>query len=233
MELPYFFDQTIPQVNQAFGLSSTTHKHCAQVLRMKAGEKILLTNGQGLSATAIITDTNKKNTYAMITKVEQHSPRTKKVSIGLSLLKNTNRLEWFLEKVTESGVYEIIPLLTTRTEKQHLRNERMERIVIAAMLQSKQCWLPILHNPTAFKNIVEYTKTCKLIAHCLEGEKKSIETFSNEKEILILIGPEGDFTAEEINLAIQHQFVPVSLGNTRLSTETAGIVAATLSILNQ
>lgn len=232
MELPYFFEQVLPNQHEIFCVSTETHKHCAQVLRMKQGDVLLLTNGQGVLCNGMITETDKKNTLVSITAHTQLPQSERKVTVGLSLLKNTARFEWFLEKATELGVQEIIPLLCKRTEKQHFRYERMQQITIAAMLQSKQCWLPVLQQPTTVGNVLQQQNNCKLIAHCYTAQKQHIQTFSTEKEICILIGPEGDFTEEEVAAAIQQQYIPVTLGNTRLRTETAGIVAATLSILN-
>ena len=233
MDLPYFFEQVLPNKHQTIRLSAETHKHSAQVLRMKPGDGLLLTNGNGLLCKATISETDKKQTLVTITEQVQHPQPERKISIGLSLLKNAGRFEWFLDKATELGVYEIIPLLCKRTEKQHFRYERMQQITIAAMLQSKQTRLPVLQQPTTVYSVLSQQKnSCKLIAHCHEGHKQTIQKFHSEKEICILIGPEGDFTEEEVAQAIQQQFIPITLGTTRLRTETAGIVAATLSILN-
>ena len=162
---------------------------------------------------------------------------TRRVSIAISLLKNANRFEWFLEKATEIGVSEIIPLICERTEKEKFRFDRMQGIVISAMLQSQQVWLPLLHEPVIFENVeIWIPKTIgsgnctNYIAHCMEGNKSMISHshISTSSHSLICIGPEGDFTAQEIDLALQHNFTPVTLGETRLRTETAGLVAATL-----
>lgn len=232
MDLPYFFEKNIPHLQQSFYVSAETHKHCAQVLRMKEGNNLLLTNGKGILCNGIITECNKKSTLVKIIQLTEIPQPEKKITIALSLLKNTARFEWFLEKATELGIYEIIPLLCKRTEKQHFRQERMQQITIAAMLQSKQCWLPVLQMPTPFQDVLLQQQKCKLIAHCYTAKKLNIQNFSSEKEICILIGPEGDFTEEEVAEATQKQYMPITLGNTRLRTETAGIVAATLSILN-
>jgi 16S rRNA (uracil1498-N3)-methyltransferase len=122
-------------------------------------------------------------------------------------------------------------MICERTEKQHFRLERMQGILVSAMLQSQQCWLPVLHNPTAFEQIVQTaSQQQKFIAHCLPDEKRNLQDLINEalQTKIILIGPEGDFTKEEVDLAVRHHFSPVALGTTRLRTETAGLVAATL-----
>jgi 16S rRNA (uracil1498-N3)-methyltransferase len=145
------------------------------------------------------------------------------------LIKNTNRFEWFLEKATEIGVSEIIPIICERTEKQNFRHDRMKNILISAMLQSQQAWLPILHEPIKFLEVVKNSsQQNKYIAHCSEEEKKELSNETSRKSSIILIGPEGDFTKNEIELAIENKFVPVTLGDTRLRTETAGMVAAVL-----
>ena len=152
----------------------------------------------------------------------------KKTTIAVSLLKNASRFEWFLEKATEVGVTEIIPLICSRTEHTRFRFERMQQILISAMLQSQQSWLPVLHEPIKLQALFEeHLATQKFIAHCEEDNKTPIHSISLSESVLMLIGPEGDFTPEEIRLAIHHAYQPVSLGNTRLRTETAAIVAST------
>ena len=187
---------------------------------------------------AEITDNNRKRcSVNIIQTINQQRPATN-VSIAISLVKNASRFEWFLEKATELGVTEIIPLICTRTEKQHFREDRMKAVLISAMLQSQQVWLPILHEPKKIAElIIKANQQQKFIAHC-EDENNKIQLTAQllnlpagEASKLILIGPEGDFTKEEINYALQNNFVPVALGNTRLRTETAGIAAATLLCL--
>jgi 16S rRNA (uracil1498-N3)-methyltransferase len=152
-----------------------------------------------------------------------------RIAIGISLVKNTSRFEWFLEKATEIGVAEIIPLQCARTVKEKFRFDRMEQILTSAMLQSQQCWKPMLHPPTAFDKALELSFDHKMIAHCVEEEKQQLSSLVHDvRSKLILIGPEGDFTSTEIANALQHGFTPVSLGHTRLRTETAGLVAAAL-----
>ena len=134
-----------------------------------------------------------------------------------------------MEKATEIGVSEIIPLLCERTERLNFRYDRMNAILIAAMLQSQQVWLPVLQMPTVFEAIVlESVYAQKLIAHCEEEKKNAIKDLHLTNDIQILIGPEGDFSPEEIQKALNKNYQPVTLGNTRLRTETAGVVAANL-----
>lgn len=216
----------------SFTLTEETSKHIIQVLRMKEGEQLRLTNGRGKIITAEIINEHKKATGVKVISTSNIPPRTSNITIAISLIKNNSRFEWFLEKATEIGVSEIIPLLCERTEKQNFRHDRMKNILISAMLQSQQAWLPALHEPVKFKEIIKNSAYQKrFIAHCDEDEKATIGNQSINQSSIILIGPEGDFTKEEIASAKQNNFIPVSLGETRLRTETAGIVAAVL--LNQ
>ncbi len=246
MSLPFFYIEQIPVNQSSFILSEDTSKHIIQVLRMKQGEQLQLTNGKGEIITVEIISENKKAAEVNALSTSNIPPRTSNITIAISLIKNTNRFEWFLEKSTEIGISEIIPLICERTEKQHFRHDRMKNILISAMLQSQQAWLPVLHEPIKFKDIIKNsTHQKKYIAHCIEEEKKQLTNEAclpdrqaikpayrtGRQSTIILIGPEGDFTKEEVEFAKQNNFIPVSLGDTRLRTETAAIVACVL--LNQ
>lgn len=227
-KLPYFFQSQLQEKNKQFTLSEETSKHCVRVLRMQVGEQLQLTSGIGDLCTVEIIDAHKNASVVKQIQYNKLPPKNKQIAIAISPLKNTSRFEWFLEKSTELGISTIIPIICKRTEKQHFKFERMQNILIAAMLQSQQCYVPQLLEAIAVNDFVKQAKQkTKLIAHCLEEEKKVIQNFIDD-DVLMMIGPEGDFTPDEIELAIQHQFIPVSLGETRLRTETAGVVAATL-----
>ncbi|MBK7882802.1 MAG: 16S rRNA (uracil(1498)-N(3))-methyltransferase [Chitinophagaceae bacterium] len=232
MPLPFFYNEEIPAGTTLLTLDENTAKHVVQVLRMQPGEQLQLTNGKGNLFTAEISGINKKRCEVKIKEAGYKLQAGRKIAIAISLIKNNSRFEWFLEKATEIGIAEIIPLLCSRTEKQHFRYDRMKTILISAMLQSQQCWLPALHEPIFFFDFVNTaTQQQKFIAHCAdESSKKQLTTqlINQSSNQLILIGPEGDFTATEIKAAIENNFIPVALGDTRLRTETAGIVAATL-----
>ncbi len=238
MALPFFYKEDLIVSDTSVVLDEATSKHVVQVLRMQNGEQLQLTNGRGDLFTAEITDDNRKRcTVKVVEKFKiQNLPAGSqdskfKISIAISLLKNSNRFEWFLEKATEIGISEIIPLICERTEKTAFKADRLKSILVSAMLQSQQCWLPVLHEPTKFKQLVESSaQQQKFIAHCIDGAKRNLADLNNEalSSKIILIGPEGDFTTEEIELAVQNHFSAVSLGETRLRTETAGIVAATI-----
>jgi 16S rRNA (uracil1498-N3)-methyltransferase len=229
MASPYFFEKNIPDSDE-FILSEDTSRHISQVLRMKQGEEIVLTNGHGYTIIASIIFPDKKKTKVHIQSkqfTERPSPKT---CIAISLIKNNNRFEWFAEKATEIGISALIPVICHRTEKSHFKKERITSILISAMLQSQQSWLPQILEPIKFSEIiknVDYDQ--KFIAHCIEQDKKKLQDIvSTASSKIILIGPEGDFTPGEIQTAVQQNFIPVSLGETRLRTETAGIVAAVL-----
>ncbi len=231
MSLPIFYqNEVLPE--DFFTLNEETSKHIIQVLRMKQSEQLQLTNGKGKIVIAEIVSENKKATEVKVLSTSNISHRTSNITIAISLIKNTSRFEWFLEKATEIGVSEIIPLLCERTEKQSFRYDRMKNILISAMLQSQQAWLPILHQPTKFIGVIKTSAhKNKFIAHCIEEDKKKLQILTRNETSIILIGPEGDFTFEEIEVAKQHNYIPVTLGDTRLRTETAAMVAAVL--LNQ
>jgi 16S rRNA (uracil1498-N3)-methyltransferase len=233
MALPYFFVEELE--NKTTQLDEDTSKHMIGVLRMEKGEEVLLTDGKGRKAQAQIVDDNRKRCVVEILSIEEEKESTPNVAIAISIIKNSSRFEWFLEKATEIGVNEIIPLLCERTEKEKFRYDRMKNILVSALLQSQQSWLPHLHEPQSFANLAKNAvQEKKFIAHCLPEEKKQLTsvysqlTINHSPSSLILIGPEGDFTPKEIELALSNGFTPVALGNTRLRTETAGIVAATL-----
>ena len=230
MQLPFFFEESFPDADQIV-LSENSSRHIVQVLRMKEGEQIQLTNGKGYTLTAKIILSHKKSTEVKIIERNFIPPRESKVAIAISFIKNAGRFEWFLEKATEIGVSAIIPLLCTRTEKTHFREERMKTILVSAMLQSRQAWLPELSVPVTIKELIRNKNyDQKFIAHCLDEEKTALkDVITNAlSSKIILIGPEGDFTKEEIEAALEQDYKPVSLGETRLRTETAALVAAVL-----
>lgn len=238
MALPFFYIANYDE-QPLIELEEETSRHIVQVLRMKEGDQLHLTNGKGILLRCEISATGKKYCAVKVISTSIQPAPEKKVSIAISLVKNPSRFEWFLEKATEIGVSEIIPLICARTEKEKFRHDRLNAICISAMLQSQQVWLPILHEPTKYENMemwipisIGSENGINLIAHCEEGDKKGLQHLHipTAPHFLICIGPEGDFTPEEIALAIKQGFQPVSLGATRLRTETAGIVAAALLV---
>jgi 16S rRNA (uracil1498-N3)-methyltransferase len=250
MSIPFFYIEQFDEKSLLITLNEETSKHVVQVLRMHEGEQLNLTDGKGTLITAVIATAHKKQCVVRVQETRFKKQGTRKTSIAISLVKNASRFEWFLEKATEIGVSEILPLICERTERQHFRYERMKGILVSAMLQSEQVWLPVLREPVKFEEFIRQMSpsdefvddvsvsrptgtsdgSVKLIAHCEEGVKKPFSNFqiSSFSKSVILIGPEGDFSPVEIELALQHNFHPVSLGETRLRTETAGMVAAVL-----
>ena len=239
MNLPYFYIPPQASETRQIILSETTSKHIVQVLRMKLNEKIKLTDGEGNIYTCIITDDNRKRSIVQVQEHQFVQRPTPLTCIAISPLKNNTRFEWFIEKATEAGISQIIPLHCDRSEKVSLKTDRLQQIIISAMLQSQQCWLPVLHAVTSFKRALASSEMPqKYIAHCIEGEpKKSLSQISitSVSGAIVCIGPEGDFTNDEIALAKALGYEAVSLGNTRLRTETAGLYAAVVlnSLTNQ
>jgi 16S rRNA (uracil1498-N3)-methyltransferase len=230
MALPFFYTTILSTINSFLTLNEESSKHIVQVLRMNSGEALQLTDGKGNISHAIIETPHKKNCVVKITANQYQQPPTQN-TIAISLTKNTSRFEWFLEKAAELGITQIVPLLCERTERSHLRVERMQTILISALLQSQQSWLPVLQEPTLYKNYIQETATANcFIAHCVDSDKKELPYYlkTTEAPATICIGPEGDFTPGEIELALAKGWLPVSLGNTRLRTETAGMTAAVL-----
>ncbi len=226
MSVPYFYEPLIATGMTQFTLSEASSKHCVQVLRMDVGEQIEITNGQGGLFHATIQVAHKKNALVTITKSTQTARPKQQLHLAISLLKNAVRLEWLFEKATEIGVTNITPLVCERTIHERFKTERMQQIIQSAMIQSQQTWLPFLSEPTPLKEfIAKATASQKLIAHCESMPKTSIQSIEPSDDLLLLIGPEGDFAPLEIESAIANSFTPIDLGPTRLRTETAGIFA--------
>ncbi|WP_163323600.1 16S rRNA (uracil(1498)-N(3))-methyltransferase [Draconibacterium mangrovi] len=209
-------------------LDETESKHAVRVLRLKEGDEIELVDGKGGFYRARITDANPKKCQLSI--IESQTEFGKKdfhLHIAIAPTKNIDRTEWFLEKCTEIGIDEVTPLLTEHSERKVIKPERLEKILVSAMKQSVKAYLPKLNELTKLSDLLtQATETKKFIAHCNEGEKPHLKNVVKPgEEVLILIGPEGDFSPEEVELALENGFEAISLGNARLRTETAGVVA--------
>ena len=228
MDVPCFYAESFLPETPLFRLDEDSSRHAIQVLRLRKGDPVLLTDGKGHRLSALIDSPDKKNCFVRVQEVN-YVPRAQvHRAIGISLLKNTARFEWFLEKATELGVTHIYPLVCRRTERIHFRAARMRQIMVSAMLQSQQVWIPEISDPLELETFLRANGAYdqKMIAHCGAGEKKRIEPVPADCSALILIGPEGDFTPEEVHHSLQQGFVAVSLGDSRLRTETAGVAAA-------
>ncbi|WP_018628518.1 RsmE family RNA methyltransferase [Niabella aurantiaca] len=232
MQLPFFYISEYTPGEKNIVLDENNSRHVVQVLRMQTGEALHLTDGKGHLLTAGIANPHKKHCEVSITNTVFLEPCHPRVTIAISLLKNASRFEWFLEKATEIGVAAIVPLVSERTEKDRAKTERLQQILISALLQSRQVWLPQMPEPVKYADFIkapEYLSISqKFIAHCLEDEKHSLKDRPTDEDSILLIGPEGDFTTEEIGTALANGYQPVTLGATRLRTETAGVVAAAL-----
>lgn len=202
--------------------------HALHVLRLTTGEVIGLLDGKGGFAEAEILATGKKSCSMRVLGTEQ-SPRERSSRIHLAVAptKQMERFEWFLEKATEIGVDRITPLMTRRTERSKLRHDRLERVLIGAMKQSQRRWLPQLDGLTDLADLVKEAVPQRLFGWC-EGEHHELATtYQPGQDALLLIGPEGDFTADEAGLLTANGFKAVGLGNARLRTETAAVAACT------
>lgn len=234
MAPPLFYISSYDPASPELTLDEDNSRHIIQVLRMRPGEVLQLTDGKGALLTALILDDHKKKCRVRVSLAEVRPPPAKSVTVAISPLKNASRFEWFLEKATEIGVGAIIPLLCERTERQHTRPDRWQSILVSALLQSQQVWLPTLSDPLPFSRLISTaTAGNRLIAHCLEAPRPTASLGALNRErasptSLILIGPEGDFSQKEVESALAAGFIPVTLGENRLRTETAGVVAATL-----
>lgn len=229
-----------PDINTStYTLSEEESKHCIKVLRLVEGDHIYLVDGKGGFYETHIIEAHPKRCMVQVLDVKlNYGARNYRLHIAISPLKSLDRFEWFLEKATEIGIDEITPIITQRSEKRDLKLERANKIIESAMKQSKKAFHPKLNEAIAWNKFLaqNHTEHIKLIAHCLEDEKKSLNDFRNAepKDFLILIGPEGDFTEEEIKSAISKDFIPLDLGEARLRTETAAIKACALtSFINE
>lgn len=231
MDFPFFYVDTNLEEGAMIVPPEDTARHIVQVLRMREGGQLIITNGQGRSAVCMIQSTSKKSCTVTVGKVTVTTNRNRNITIAISLLKNANRFEWFLEKAAELGVSRVVPLHCHRTEKQHFRKDRAQNILVSALQQSQQTWLTEITEPVAFDGFLQQSVSgSAFIAHC-ENSEKALLSGAGLAAATILIGPEGDFTPSEIDAAIQKGFMPVTLGDTRLRTETAGIVAAVKLLL--
>jgi 16S rRNA (uracil1498-N3)-methyltransferase len=232
MSIPYFYEPSILSGQTSFTLNEISSKHCVQVLRMQENQRVDITNGLGYLFEATILTAHKKNTLVQIQSEKFIAAPPQKITLGIGLLKNLTRLEWLLEKATEMGVYEIMPLLCEHTLFEKFKLERFQNILQSAMIQSQQVWLPLLATPLKFKDSIQNQQQVqKLIAHCEASDKLDIKKIEAASDCLLLIGPEGDFSSAEIELALAHNYQAIHLGPTRLRTETAALFA--LSVLKK
>ena len=222
-----FFNPDISENTTQFTFEREESKHIVKVLRKNIGDTLYITNGKGWLFIAEISMPNINKCTAKIISQKQQPKRDYNLHLAVAPTKINDRYEWFLEKATEIGIDSITPIICDHSERKVIKPERFERILQSAMKQSLNCYLPKLNDAISFKDFINLDFEGDLfIAHCEETDRKSLKQQLNPKtDITILIGPEGDFSIKEITEALKNNFIPVTLGETRLRTETAAIVA--------
>lgn len=226
-----------PDIQTILELPEEEARHCIRVLRLTEGDEITLTDGKGsFYKVEITTATQKRCLFTIRETISQPLLWNGHLHIAMAPTKNMDRNEWFAEKATEIGLDELSFLQCRFSERKAIKTDRIEKIMVSAMKQSLKARLPQIHEMITFDRfIAQDFAGQKFIAHCYEGEKKTFkESLTPGSEALILVGPEGDFSPEEVEKAIANGFLPVSLGNSRLRTETAALVACmTFNLVNQ
>lgn len=230
-----FYTPDINLSTTIFSFDKNESRHIIKVLRKKEKDQLQITNGQGLLCNSQIIIANEKKCVIQIISTElQPAPWKYHLHIAIAPTKMNDRYEWFLEKATEIGIDEITPIICDNSERKTIKTDRFKKVIISAMKQSLKFQLPKLNEPIKFSEFIKKDfEGSKLIAHCAETDKEILKReFVANNNITVLIGPEGDFSTKEINTALQHKFIPLSLGKSRLRTETAGIVVCNaISIL--
>jgi len=222
-----FYNPGISETTENFSFDKEESKHIIKVLRRNDGDTLFVTNGAGqLFRTEIVLASDNKCTVKVVASETFKKPAYQ-LHLAVAPTKMNDRYEWFLEKATEIGISEITPIICDRSERKQIKTDRFDKIILSAMKQSNQYYLPKLNEPIAFKDFMKLKPGGQLfIAHCEETQKQSLKNALLPKtDVTILIGPEGDFSEKEIELALSNGYSPVMLGQTRLRTETAAVVA--------
>lgn len=231
-----FYNPTISEKDTTFVFDKEESKHIIKVLRKKESDILFVTNGLGfIFKTEIALASDSKCTVTILS-FEKEEPSKVQLHLAVAPTKMNERYEWFLEKATEIGIQEITPIICEHSERKVVKNDRFQKIIESAMKQSLHYYIPKLNEPIAYKEFLKKDfKSQKFIAHCEETDKNSLkDALILNENITLLIGPEGDFSTKEIQLALENNYIPVSLGKTRLRTETAAIVAChSVSLLNE
>ncbi|WP_445384766.1 16S rRNA (uracil(1498)-N(3))-methyltransferase [Robiginitalea sp. IMCC44478] len=231
----YFFNPELDQNSKKFSFSPEESRHIAKVLRKREGDEILVTNGKGILFHCQLIQADPKNCMAEVQEIRKNHPKMYSLHLAVAPTKKLDRFQWFLEKATEIGVNEITPIICERSERKTLSSSRLQRVIQEAMKQSLRTFLPKLNEPVSFTEFLEQQHpVLRFIAHCEKEEKMELKRrVAADKDIVILIGPEGDFSQDEIAASYDKGFIPVSLGESRLRTETAALVAcATVNLIN-
>jgi len=230
-----FYNPQLNNETRQIAFSGEAGKDVAKVLRKKKGDLIMVTNGTGWLFEATLETASPASCEATITNSQKFIQPMHWLHLAVAPTKNSDRFEWFLEKATEIGVNEITPVICERSERKTVKAERLIRIMESAMKQSKRVYLPKLNPAIRLSEFLDQEHPgLRFIAHCHEEEKLELKRrVAPDKDITILIGPEGDFSDAEVDLAYEKGFYPVSLGEARLRTETAAVVAcATVNLIN-
>jgi len=230
--MDFFFSNDIN--NQTIILDNYESRHCIKVMRHKIGDLIKIVDGLGNLYSGNLVSFNKNSCAIQINdKTENYKKRNQHIHIGISPIKNQDRLEWFIEKSVEIGIDEITLIDCDRTLRKKIKIDRLNKIAITAMKQSLKAYIPKINDVTSVNDFIMYNQnSSKFICHLDNDDRKDVLYYKDDikkyKNVSILIGPEGDFSASEIELAVDNSFLCVTLGNSRLRTETAGIVACHL-----
>ncbi|MDE6338311.1 MAG: 16S rRNA (uracil(1498)-N(3))-methyltransferase, partial [Muribaculaceae bacterium] len=222
-----------PEIENTLTLPETESGHCCRVLRMKEGATIHVVDGKGGAYECRIINAHPKHTNVeIVTKSHESLHWTPKITLAVAPTKNIDRMEWLLEKATEIGVNEIIFLRCEHSERKDVKDDRMEKILVSAMKQSMKATMPRYFGLIPFKDFVtlikkEYSAPVKIMGYCSPEypRKELVQVYKGGKDVVILIGPEGDFSPEEVKIAVDAGFIPATFGNTRLRTETASLYA--------
>jgi 16S rRNA (uracil1498-N3)-methyltransferase len=222
-----FYNPDIDESTESFSFDKEESRHIIKVLRKKDSDILHVTNGSGLLFETEITLASDNKCIVQVLSIKKTAEPKFRLHLAVAPTKMNDRFEWFLEKATEIGIQEITPIICDRSERKVINQERFEKIILSAMKQSNETYLPKLNEAISFKEFVKQkNEGLQLIAHCEETDKKSLKDILKPNEsVTMLIGPEGDFSEKEIALALENNYQPVTLGNTRLRTETAAIVA--------
>jgi 16S rRNA (uracil1498-N3)-methyltransferase len=223
-----FYTPDIDAASSTYYLSEEESKHCIRVLRLQPGDQVQLIDGRGNFFTAAVADPHPKRTLLQILSIEaDFNKRNHYLHIAIAPTKNIERLEWFLEKATEIGIDEISLIICQRSERKEAKVDRLNKIITSAIKQSIKAWHPVLNETVALNKFLSSPfDGQKFIAHCEPGDKLNLKgEIELQGKYLILIGPEGDFTPKEIDDAIKNDFKAITLGNSRLRTETAALEA--------
>lgn len=233
-----FYNPQVDQNSREITFDKEESRHILKVLRLKEGNILKITNGKGIFFDVEIIDANPKQCTVSVNGTEFIDSPSYKLHLAVAPTKLNDRFEWFLEKATEIGISEITPIVCDHSERKFIKSERYEKILQSAIKQSLKAYIPSLNPISSFKDFISSKKDSieyKYIAHCEDSNKVSLKSvLLPNKNIIILIGPEGDFSPEEIQSAKEAGFIPVALGNSRLRTETAAIVAChSVSFVNE